>query len=404
MMKRCDIPTFGPLAGVRVINHGTNMAGPVACDLMADWGADVIWVENLRAPDACRTSTLGEADRRNMRSICIDPVGNKEAFLKLLVSADIVIEATKGGQYDRWGLSDEVLWSYNPKLVIVHLSGFGQSGDPDYISRPAYDPIAQAFGCNTQFNGFPDRDPIIAGMFIGDYHPSMFALGSALAALYRAEKTGKGESIDVAQYEALLRLQGRYPSGYLTKGIKVGPEGRPGTANDRFAGWGQYRCQDGKLVYICPFGVTPFKNTIKFLGLEYGGEEYPAGTVFCITSKVEASRKLIQALTDFCASKPARQVEDEMVAAGIPCQMVFTYEDAEVNPHYIARETFTSWVNPRGETITGVNVIPKFKQEPGRIWRGMPGLGEDNDDILAELGYSDAEIAGMYENKFLQKK
>lgn len=87
-MKKCDIPSFGPLTGVRVINHGTNMAGPVACDLMADWGADVIWVENMRAPDACRTSTLGEADRRNMRSICIDPVGNVEIVLGKQVSAE----------------------------------------------------------------------------------------------------------------------------------------------------------------------------------------------------------------------------------------------------------------------------------------------------------------------------
>ncbi len=403
-MKRNDIPAFGPLTGVRVINHGTNMAGPVACDIMADWGADVIWVENPKAPDACRTSTLGEADRRNQRSISIDPVGNKEAFIKLLVSADIVIEATKGGQYERWGYTDELLWSYNPKLVIVHLSGFGQTGDPGYVSRPAYDPIAQAFGCNIQFNGFPDRDPIVAGMFIGDYHPSMFALGSALAALYRAQISGRGDSIDLAQYEAMLRLQGRYPSGYLTKGIEVGPEARPGTANDRFAGWGQYACGDGKFVYICPFGVSPFRNTIKFLGLEYGGEDYPAGTVFCITSKTEASAKLIKALKDFCAARPARQVEDEMVAAGIPCQMVLDYSDAKDNPHYIARESFTSWVNPRGETIKGVNVVPKFKNEPGRIWRGMPGLGQDNDDILSELGYTAEEIQAMYEKKLIQKK
>lgn len=403
-MKTNEIPVFGPLAGVRVINHGTNMAGPVACSLMADWGADVIWVENPKAPDACRTSTLGEADRRNERSISIDPVSNHEAFLKLLVSADIVIEATKGGQYDRWGYSDEVLWSYNPKLVIVHLSGFGQTGDPGYVSRPAYDPIAQAFGCHVQFNGFPDREPIVSGMFTGDYYPAMFALGSSLAALYRAQITGRGESIDLAQYEAMLRLQGRYPTGYLTKGIEIGPEARPGTANDRFAGWGQYVCQDGKYVYVCPFGVTPFKNTIKFLGLEYGGEDYPVGTVFCITSKVEASEKLIGAIRDYCLSKPAKQVEDEMVAAGIPCQMVMTYSDARENVHYIARETFTTWQTVNGDPMTGVNVIPKFKNEPGRIWRGMPNLGEDNDDILRELGFSNEEIAEMYQQKMLQKK
>lgn len=402
-MKTKEIPSFGPLEGVRVINHGTNLAGPVACSLMADWGADVIWVENPKAPDACRTSTLGEADRRNMRSISIDPVGNHDAYLKLLVSGDIVIEATKGGQYDRWGYSDETLWSYNPKLVIVHLSGFGQTGDPGYISRPAYDPIAQAFGCHIQFNGFPDRDPICAGNFIGDYYPAMFALGAALAALYKAQITGKGESIDVAQYEAMIRLHGRYPSMFLTRNVPVGPEARPGTANDRFSGWGQYKCSDGKYVYICPFGVTPFRNTVNFLGLEYGSEDFPEGTVFLIKSRKEASDKFIAAITDYCASKPAQQVEDEMVAAGIPCQSVLTYAEARDNVHYIARETFTSWETPRGETMTGVNVVPKFKNAPGQIWRGMPDLGADNDDILEELGYTKEQIQDMYDQKLLKK-
>ena len=150
-------PKFGPLSGVKVINAALSVAGPFAAQLMAEWGADVLWLENVKTRDIVRNGTgyFAEAERKNERSMPLNiptPEG-KEILFKLLKETDIYIEASKGGQYDRWGLSDEVMWEANPKLVIVHISGFGQTGLPEYVRRGSYDPIAQAFGCYMQYNG-----------------------------------------------------------------------------------------------------------------------------------------------------------------------------------------------------------------------------------------------------------
>ena len=149
-------PKFGPLSGVKVINAALSVAGPFAAQLMAEWGADVLWLENVKTRDIVRNGTgyFAEAERKNERSMPLNiptPEG-KEILFKLLKETDIYIEASKGGQYDRWGLSDEVMWEANPKLVIVHISGFGQTGLPEYVRRGSYDPIAQAFGCYMQLS------------------------------------------------------------------------------------------------------------------------------------------------------------------------------------------------------------------------------------------------------------
>src|SRR5699024_3743493 len=139
-----------------------------------------------------------EQDRRNQRTISLnipDPEG-KEVFLKMIEKTDIFLETSRGGQYSNWGLTDEKLWEHNPKLIIVHISGFGQEGDETYVNRASYDPIAQAFGGLMEINGFPDRPPIPAFPVMADYITGFFAISSALAALYKVQATGKGESID----------------------------------------------------------------------------------------------------------------------------------------------------------------------------------------------------------------
>ena len=163
-MRRTDIPQFGPLQGVKVVHSSISIAGPFCAQLMADMGADVIWIENPKAPDIARGGGFHqgwsvELNRRNMRSMALDIPSEKgrEVFLKMLAATDIFIEASKGGQYDRWGLSDEELWRANPALVIVHISGFGQAGEDSYVSRASYDPIAQAFGGLMYVNSLPPK-------------------------------------------------------------------------------------------------------------------------------------------------------------------------------------------------------------------------------------------------------
>lgn len=405
MVTKNDIPEFGPLAGVKVINAATSIAGPIAAQMMAEWGADVIWIESPRGLDVARTSMSGDQDRRNQRALCLNiptPEG-REVFLELIRDTDILIEASKGGQYDKWGLSDEVLWECNPALVIVHLSGFGQYGDPEYVQRPSFDAIAQAFSCFMNFNGFPDRPPVPAAPYIGDYLPGYLAVGSALAAMHKAKQTGKGDSIDLAQFEVLIRSQMRYPMEFLNKGQLVTDKTRPGDRSDKFAAFGNYQCKDGNRVYISILGDKPFKAALKFFGLEYGSEEYPAGTIFSPVG-TSAGNKLEARLMEYLASKTADEADKELTAAGVPVSVIMNYQMAVNHPHYQARNVFCEWENIQGKTVKGVKIVPDFKNNPGKVWRGLPSIGMDNDDILSEHGFSKKKIQDLYDKKIIVKK
>ena len=405
MAKKTDIPKFGALSGVKVINAALSIAAPFAAQLMAEWGADVVWIESPFAIDVVRTSMTGDQDRRNQRSLMLNipsPSG-REVFYKLIKDADIFIEASKGGQYAKWGLTDEVLWEHNPALVIVHLSGYGQDGDPDYVSRPSWDPIAQAFAGTMNFNGYPDRPPVPAGPFVGDFISGLLALGAMLAALHKAKQSGQGESIDLAQYEALVRCQVRYPAEYLTSGQKVTSAQRPGNRSDKFAGFGVYECKDGKHIYIVFLGGAVFKAGLEFLGLQYGTDEYPKGSIYSPVGS-PGGLKLEEKLLAYMAAKTAEEAENELNAAGVPVSVVMDYETAANHPHYKARHVFHEWESIDGKTVTGVNVIPKFKNNPGQVWRGMPSMGMDNEDILSDLGLQIEEIQKLYEDKVIFKK
>ena len=206
---------FGPLQGVKVLNLSQAIAGPFACAMLGDLGADVIGIENPKGRDTSRPNPVlpgwgTRMDRRNSRSLCMDVRHGRgrELFYKLLEDADILVDGFRGGQMDKWGMSDEALWEVNPALVIVHISGFGQTGDPGYVSRASFDAIGQAFSGYMEMNGFPDRAPVPAFPQPSDYFVGLFAIVGALAALNRAKETGQGDSIDAAQYEAMVRVSG----------------------------------------------------------------------------------------------------------------------------------------------------------------------------------------------------
>ena len=230
-MENVKKPEFGLLSGLRVIMIGLSVAAPFAGELYAEHGADVIWIENPKVVDSARVARKGGAwqqDRRNMRSLAMNYRSGegREAFLRLIETTDVLIEASVGGSFDKAGLSDQTLWERNPGLVIVHISGFGQTGDPAYVKRASYDPIAQAFGCTMRMNGVEGIPSMPAMPFPGDFSAAFYAFGMSLAAIYKRLQTGRGESIDIAQYELMMRLQSNYPTDYLRYGldyIKEGP-------------------------------------------------------------------------------------------------------------------------------------------------------------------------------------
>ncbi len=403
MAGKADVPKFGPLQGITVTHASQSIAGPFACQIMAEIGADVIWLENSLVMDIARADTgmTIEQDRRNMRNISLNipsPEG-REILFKILQESDIFLETSKAGQWDKWGLNDEVLWEHNPALVIVHISGYGQTGDPDYIGQPSYDAVSQAFGCMMGMNGFADRPPVIAMPFLGDYLSAFFACVYALAALHRAQQTGKGESIDVAQFEAIMRCQLNYPGDELNYGLKFTREGNHSLFR---AGVGNYHCIDGE-IYVFVVGLGVLKKTLPFLGLEFGSKEFPADQPVVLPN-TPGGNLLEEKLKAFCAVHTIDEAESILSEIGVPCSRVMDYQTAYQHPHYIAREVFTEWNTVDNKHIIGMNIFPKLKNEPGMIWRGAPTIGLDNEDILADLGYSSEQIKEFYDKKVIVKK
>lgn len=396
MAKKTDIPNFGPLNGVRVVHCSQSLAGPFAASLMADLGADVIWVESAVGQDVSRIAPgmAAQLDRRNMRTIKLNvntPAG-KEVLLRLVREADIFLEASKPGQYKKWGLTDEVLWGENPQLVITHISGFGQWGDPDYVRRASYDPIAQAFSGVMYMNGLPGRRSAPAEVSISDYYTGYMAAFASLAAYISAARTGKGDSIDVSQYESTLRCEAGWPLDIWND------SGRPfvqGKGNNGNVGFNSYMCSDGREVYMVIIGPALLKRLMALLDLPYN-EGVFAG---CINNEKEgtpAGEVLEKAIVDFCASRTSAEAEKAFAEAGLPCSRILSHMEMLDHPHYVARESLTRWQRVDGGELTGQNVTPKLKRNPGRIWRGCPLPGMDNEDILGELGYTRADIEAMY--------
>lgn len=393
MAKKTDIPNFGPLNGVRVVHCSQSLAGPFAASLMADLGADVIWVESAVGQDVSRIAPgmAAQLDRRNMRTIKLNvntPAG-KEVLLRLVREADIFLEASKPGQYKKWGLTDEVLWGENPQLVITHISGFGQWGDPDYVRRASYDPIAQAFSGVMYMNGLPGRRSAPAEVSISDYYTGYMAAFASLAAYISAARTGKGDSIDVSQYESTLRCEAGWPLDIWND------SGRPfvqGKGNNGNVGFNSYMCSDGREVYMVIIGPALLKRLMALLDLPYN-EGVFAGCINNVKEGTPAGEVLEKAIVDFCASRTS---EKAFAEAGLPCSRILSHMEMLDHPHYVARESLTRWQRVDGGELTGQNVTPKLKRNPGRIWRGCPLPGMDNEDILGELGYTRADIEAMY--------
>jgi L-carnitine CoA-transferase len=398
MTKHSEIPVFGNLSGVRVAMSAISIAGPYCPSLFAENGADVIWLENPRSPDPAHSpySLLGTQLRRNMRNLAIafDSPEGKELFLRLMRETDIFLEASRGGTFAKRGLDDETLWEANPALVIVHISGFGQTGDPDYIGRSSWDGIGQAFSGYMRINGYPEPEaPLRVGPYTCDYITSLNAGWAALAALLKARETGVGESIDVAQYEVMVKVQSDLPMQYFTKGQDTT---RSGNRDPMMCGYHPYRCKDDSWIFSGWIGVTALREGLPVLGLEWPSELFPGERIW-IQQGTEGAKIFEERFIQYCAERTADEVVKEMNANGVPVSKVMSYEDMLHDPHYEAREMIVEWDTQEYGHVKGIGFAPKFVNRPAQLWRGMPVAGQDNLDVLKELGYDSDEIAALAE-------
>ncbi|MGW8814378.1 CoA transferase [Gordonia terrae] len=397
-----QLPHFGPLAGVKVVHATASVAGPFSVQMLADNGADVIWIENPSAPDMNRFtgSTNIEAERRNQRGVALN-ISSEEGvavFLDLIRHADVFVESSKGGQYARWGLTDEELWKVNKKLVICHISGFGQSGLPEYVKRPSFDMVAQAFSGYMHSNIAPGSPPFAVGPVAGDYFTALFATAGILMALRSAELSGVGDSVDVAQFECLLRAS-FYSSDWFTNNAPVASAGEPSLS----AGVGCYKCKDGAYVQLVVSGTGGLKNVCKLFGLEYGTADIPEG-VGVILRGTAGGDKIDEAAELYMSARTADQASADLLAAGVAAQKINTPQDVMDDPHVQARGTLQKVTTNAGRQLTYVGAVPQFSRHPSNTWRPAPWTGMDNEEVLKQLGYDEERISKMYSDGIIGRK
>lgn len=384
-------PSFGVLDDVKLVFSAMEIAAPSAAAIMAEWGADVTWVENHWNGDSMRdTKWVKEMERRNMRSISMNQFSEEgqEILLRLVKDADIFIESSKGPVFKRKGLTDEKLWSVNPKLVIVHVSGFGQEGVDSRINSAAYDLTVAAYAGMVAQNGSPEQ-PVGMHPYTGDYINSLMIIGASLAALHKAQKTGKGESIDLAMHETLLRVGTYYMMDYLNDGVLYP---RPGGRHQNLSGIGEYKCKDG-FIALCIYGVPQNKYLLETIGLGHlwGTEDIPEGTSALWLSNPH-SQEIEEKLCEYLSTQSKYDVERDFTAHKMAAQVINEIPDVVADEHIKARESFIEWENQHGQKVTGLNTFPKFKNNPGRFWRPMPDFGYDTKDLLTKAGFTPEQI------------
>jgi crotonobetainyl-CoA:carnitine CoA-transferase CaiB-like acyl-CoA transferase len=403
---------FGPLQGVKIVSTGTLIAQPFAAELAAEMGAEVIQIERpgrgdvgwrnigIKLPGKDGKSAVATTwiqERRNVFCVTLDlcnPRG-RELFIKLVARADIWMESSKPGTYQKWGLDDATVWKVNPRLVITHVSGFGQSGDPDYVHRASYDVVGQAAGGMMYQTGFPDpTPPTRAAPWTGDYITALFTMWSSLAGLTYARATGKGQAIDVAQYEAIHKTMGGTMLEYFQNGIV---RERSGNRAQGFQPLDTFQANDGWVV-MGALGEV-YGRMLRVIGLD------PADP------KWESARTQIESiegiefdaiLRGWISERTVKEVVELMAAGNVPCSPIMSSKDIAEDPQYRARAMHVEWDDEQVGRVKGIGVAPKFSLTPGKIVRGSVPVGHDNERVYREmLGVSADELESLRREKII---
>lgn len=378
-----------PLDKVRVLDIGTLLAGPWGATLLGDFGAEVIKVEQPGIGDALRgTSKEGEAgnplhwlvDARNKKSITLNlRVAEGQEILRSLVEhADVLIENFTPGTLEKWNLGWEVLKAINPQLIMVRVSGYGQTGP--YANRPGYDRIALGFSGYMYPTGFPDRYPVRPAFPTADYNTATFGAYAAMLALYQRDANGgTGQMIDLALYEPPFRITASLVAGWEKTGQN---RERIGNRNPGFAPAGTFETNDGRYVQIAAGGDNVWQRLAKIMG----GIALAEDKRFLKSrDRIKRADELERLLGDWIRSRSFEDIERQLVAAGVPVGGIYRAEDIAQDPHYRARDSLIEVEDAEQGTITMPGVVPKLSETPGSVeWTG-PKLGAHNEEIYGDL-------------------
>ncbi|MGP3655627.1 CaiB/BaiF CoA transferase family protein [Burkholderia gladioli] len=395
----------GPLQGIRVIEIGTLIAAPFAARLMAEFGAEVIKIEAPETGDPLRkwrklhegTSLWWYLQSRNKKSVCVNlksPEG-VEIVRKLASEADLVIENLRPGALEKLGLGWDALHALNPKLTMVRISGYGQTGP--YRDRPGFGAIGEAMGGIRYTTGEVDGAPARVGVSLGDSLASLHGVIGALMSLLRV-KTGQGEGqvVDVSLVESVFNLmESLVPEYDLLGHVRE----RSGGALPGIAPSNTYRTEDGAFVVIAGNSDPIFRRLMQVIGRPELAED-PA--LAHNDGRVRQNAMLDAAIGAWTSHHSIDEVLAALERAEVPAGRIYSVADIVGDPHYQAREMLIPATLPGGAAVTMPGIVPKLSDTPGAVnWQG-PALGEHTADVLAGLGFGEAEITRLREQGAVQ--
>ena len=388
----------GPLVGVRVLELGALIAGPYAGALLAQFGADVIKVEPPGSGDPLRkwrklhkgTSLWWYSQSRNKRSLTLNLKEERARALvrELVKRTDVLIENFRPGQMEAWGLGWEALSAINPRLVMLRISGYGQTGP--YRARPGFAAVAEGMGGLRHVSGYPDRPPVRTGISLGDTLASLYGVIGAMLALHHLNtQRGKGQMIDVALYEAVFGVMESLIPEYAMFGFV---RERSGARLPGIAPSSTYPCADGTYVIIAGNGDGIFRRLMEAIDQP----ALAADPRFADNAgRAEHAELLDGVITIWTQQHSVDQVLATLQGADVPCGKSYTAADIAVDPQFAARGMIEHHRLPDGADIALPGVVPKLSGTPGRTrWVG-PALGAHTDEILAELGVDEAGRAQL---------
>ncbi|MFS8975564.1 CaiB/BaiF CoA transferase family protein [Cupriavidus necator] len=392
------------LEGIRVLELGQLIAGPFAAKTLADFGAHIIKVEPPGQGDPLRkwrmlhegTSVWWEAQSRNKESICIDlrqPEG-QALVRKLAAEADVLIENFRPGTMEKWGLGWDVLHADNPRLIMLRVSGYGQTGPKK--DEPGFAAVAEAMAGLRHLTGEPGRAPVRAGLSLGDTIAGLHGAMGVLLALYQRDaRGGEGQVIDVALYESLFNLSESLLPEYSAFGAVRQPAGGalPGIAPSN-----AYPCASGEYVLVAANGDAIFKRMMQAIGRPDLADD-PA------LAQNDGRVKRVDEIDAAIAAWTRTQTVDSALAllreAQVPSGRIYTVKDIAEDPHYRARGVIESVTSAGGLTVEVPGVVPKLSGSPGAIHDRAPTLGEHTDAVLKQAGFDDAAIADLRARKVI---
>lgn len=398
------VDTPSALQGVKVVEMGQLIAGPFCGKTLGEFGADVIKIEAPGAGDPLRnwrlikegTSVWWQVQSRNKRSVALD-LRQKEAqdvARRLIAEADVLVENFRPGTLEGWGMSPEALHAINPGLVILRISGYGQTGP--YRDLPGFGVIGEAMGGLRHLTAEPGRVPVRVGVSIGDTLAALHGVIGVMMALYhRKVNGGPGQVIDVALHEAVFNVMESLIPEYSAFGAvrEAAGSALPGIAPSN-----AYPCQDG-WVLVAGNGDSIFKRLMAAIGRQ---DLADAPDLAHNAGRVARVAEIDAAIGDWTHGRTVHAVMQELAKARVPAGKVYTARDIAEDPHYRARDMILTQRTRDGYDLEVPGIVPKLSLTPGTVRASAPHVGDDTDAVLAGVGLTAAQIAQLREKGIIQ--